>query len=640
MSDTYYRDAQKLGQREFRHCIARGQHPYLPLMDDFIVAGRLAQGRDLGTVQIPMEFIVGTRSNGRTNAFARNFMPLLPENTEFAVKWKHLCKSHLEEGIRDPVKAYEYMRRFYVEEGNKRVSVLKFFGAAAVPAHVIRILPWRNGSQEVELYYEYVDFYKYSKVNFLEFSRSGGYTQLQALLGKRPGEAWTDEDRSRFSTAYYYFRQAYEACGGKRLTTTVGDAMLAYIRVYGYQELRGRSEPEIKKSVSKVWKEITLQQEEQPIDVKLSPQEEKGGKLLERVLPKAGAKPLRAAFLYDKTPETSGWTRAHEQGRWHVEQVFHGELETASYENALEGDPRQVMEQAIADGNTVLFTTSPRLLSATLRTAVEHPEIALLNCSLNTSHRYIRTYYARIYEAKYIIGAIAGALARGGEAIGYICDYPIFGQVAGINAFALGVQLVNPTAKVFLEWSSVSGKEDALRHLTDRGIRLISALDMTGMERQDRSGFGLSMADGERRVILARPVWQWGVYYETLLRRMREGSFRREDEESGRALNYYWGMSAGVVEVHCSRKLPDGVRRLAELLRNAICSGSCEPFQGPLHAQKGQVLAGEGESLHLEQIIQMDWLNENITGMIPAYEDLSETGKGTVRIMGVGPSAQ
>ena len=33
--------------------------------------------------------------------------------------------------MREPVQAFEFMNRFYVQEGNKRVSVLKYFGADA-----------------------------------------------------------------------------------------------------------------------------------------------------------------------------------------------------------------------------------------------------------------------------------------------------------------------------------------------------------------------------------------------------------------------------------------------------------------------------------------------------------------------------
>lgn len=61
-------------------------------------------------------------------------MPLLDEDTEFAQKWNALCDAHLSVGIRDPIKAYEYMNKFYVEEGNKRVSVMKYYEAMSIPA--------------------------------------------------------------------------------------------------------------------------------------------------------------------------------------------------------------------------------------------------------------------------------------------------------------------------------------------------------------------------------------------------------------------------------------------------------------------------------------------------------------------------
>ena len=75
--------------------------------------------------------------------------------------------------------------------------------------------------------------------------------------------------------------------------------------------------------------------------------------------------------------------------------------------------------------------------------------IVRISCSLNTSHRYIRTYYARMHEAKFLMGAIAGAMAENGQ-LAYIADYPIFGTIANINAFALGAKMVNPRAKVYL----------------------------------------------------------------------------------------------------------------------------------------------------------------------------------------------
>lgn len=636
MSEMYYNEALKRGQREYRASVASGEHPYLPRLDDLLSSDRFTGGIDLGILQVPAELIIGTRTSGRMNAFSRSFMPLLDDQSEFAGKWKALCKAHMEEGIRDPVKAYEYRNRFYVEEGNKRVSVLKFFDAAVICAHVTRILPERDGSKEVELYYEFLNYFQASRLNIPEFSRPGSYLAFQRLLGKRPGEPWTEEERREVSGACFYFRQAYEANRGSRqLASTAGDAMLAYMKVYGFQELREKNGAELKKQIARVWEEITLQQEEQSIDLKLVPKEEKSQGLLSKLLPKTEAKKLKAAFIHDKTPSVSGWTFAHEFGRQHVQQVFGDELEAAAYFNAMDTEPSEVIGRAIADGNTVLFTTSPRLLSASLRAAVDYPEVAILNCSLNKPHRYIRTYYARMYEAKFITGAIAGAASACGR-VGYVCDYPIFGQIAGINAFALGVQMTNPRAKVFLEWSGVGGIHAAIRRLADRGISLISALDLPKQGDKERRNFGLFFNEPDgKQTLLAMTVWRWGAYYESVLRQIRNKTFQTEYRESTRAINYYWGMASGVVDVHCSPKLPAGSRKLASMLKSGICSGIYSPFQGPFYDQDGHLILSAGQTLGPEQIVSMDWLAENISGTIPVYEELNEIGRATVSVVGI-----
>ena len=628
-----YKKALSQGQREYRACVARGLYPYLPVLDEILPPERSSMGTELGLLQIPAEFIVGTKTAGRTTAFARNFMPLLAENTEFGTKWEKLCLAHLREGIRDPIKVYEYLNRYYVQEGNKRVSVLKYFGAVTIPANVIRILPERSEIREVKIYFELVDFFRLSRVNFLEFSKSGSYAAFQRLVGKEKDEPWTDEERKALTTAYYYFRQAYQANGGNKLRSTVGDAMLAYIQIFGYQALRSMTETEMRKSVAKVWEEITLQQEEQPIDLKLEAEGEKKSLLpkLSVVNPLA-PKELKVAFLYDKTPETSGWIYGHELGRQHVERVLKGKVETTAYAQAMPLDSTAVLEEAVTDGARVIFTTTPQLLPASLRFAVDHPDIKLLNCSLNQSHRYIRTYYARMYEAKFIIGAIAGAMADSNR-VGYLCDYPLYGMIAGINAFARGVQMVNPRAKVYLEWTSIDGLDAATQRLTDRGIDLISNLDMARLEDGGRSRFGLSRINSDQEINLAMPVWNWGVYYERILRSILDGSFQSQEEK---AVNYYYGMKSGAVDVICSNKLPSGVRKLAEVLRQSVISEVCQPFTGPLITQQGKtVLDSVSSTIPVEQIISMDWLLDNVVGEIPAYQTLNPEAQATVDQAGV-----
>ena len=104
-----YDNARQAGKRRVREAMASGQYPYLTSLED-LVPGALQGGvRNLGLVEIPIKKIVGTMTKGRQNSFASNFMPLLGASTEFAEKWSTLYDSQMEEGIREPILAYEYM---------------------------------------------------------------------------------------------------------------------------------------------------------------------------------------------------------------------------------------------------------------------------------------------------------------------------------------------------------------------------------------------------------------------------------------------------------------------------------------------------------------------------------------------------
>ena len=95
-----YHKANGKAKRYFRNCVSKGIYPYLQVLDDILENTDIISTVDLGVVSIPADQIVGTRTEGRKTAFARNFMPLLGENTEFARKWETLCNAHLQEGIR------------------------------------------------------------------------------------------------------------------------------------------------------------------------------------------------------------------------------------------------------------------------------------------------------------------------------------------------------------------------------------------------------------------------------------------------------------------------------------------------------------------------------------------------------------
>ncbi|MBR6345597.1 MAG: BMP family ABC transporter substrate-binding protein, partial [Lachnospiraceae bacterium] len=206
MSLVEYNKALKLGEKEYRAAVSKGQSPYLPVLDDILEHVRTDAQVSLGLVSVPISSVVGTYSAGRTTAFARNFMPILENGSEFATKWGALYDALEEEGLRDPIKAYEFNNKFYVMEGNKRVSVLKYMGAVSVEANVTRVIPKKDENDpEIRKYYEFLDFYELTGINYVNVLKEGTYQKLLIGTGHDLTTKWSEEDKQDFNSVYYYF---------------------------------------------------------------------------------------------------------------------------------------------------------------------------------------------------------------------------------------------------------------------------------------------------------------------------------------------------------------------------------------------------------------------------------------------------
>lgn len=614
-----YEKAYKLGKRDYQQRMSRGEKPTLQVLDDILPAKGTYAEVPLGLVQIPLEQIVGTKTNGRSNAFSGSFMPILEKNTEFGHKWINLSNYQENEGITDPIKAYEYMNKFYVEEGNKRVSVMKYYGAVSITGYVTRLIPKQTKDLENKIYFEFIDFYELSKINYLSFSKEGSFAKLQELVGKAPGETWTDNERLDFDSVFYRFKLTYDK-KGQRLSITTGDAFLTFIELHGYENLRNLSADEIRDMIIATWEEFNLLDEKEDIELLLDPTEKKS--LISKLHLHSISK-LKIGFIYEKTPDSSAWTYGHELGRLHLEQTFPDEVETLYYENVTKDNVEDYLNKAIAEGCNVIFTTTPAFAQTSVKVAIENPRVRILNCSVNTSHRYIRTYYIRMNEVKFLMGAIAGAMADN-NIITYIADYPLAGTISHINAFALGAKMINPRAQIHLDWRCIKNN-DVMKNIEGTGSSCVSSRDMVFPD-EDSKYFGIYYMDDGKLRNLAMPLMHWGKFYEMLVDAIMDGTWNYDDNISEhRAINYWWGMSAGVIDLIYSRNLPIGTKRLIELLKSTMMNGEFNPFTGILYSQEGIVQSDPKHCLTPEELVNMDWLAENVIGHIPTIDELIDT---------------
>ena len=623
-----YNYALKLGQKYYRECVVRGKYPYQQALSDVFNENLAAAKVNIGLVDIPMEQIVGTTTSGRGNAFAGNFMPLLHDSTEFAMKWTALCEAHLEAGgISDPIVCYEYMGRFYVTEGNKRVSVLKSYDAPSVAGNVTRIVPTWSEDEAVQVYYEFMPFYDLSGLYDVNFSRKGSYAKLQARLGFAPDHVWTKEERSEFLYGFRRFKAAFEKLNTEKLDITPGDALLIWLQMNPVEDLQ---KTDLVKSLSAAWPDVRIFANGSAIAVSTEPVEEKAG--ITRLFGLGRPNHLQIAFIHAMNPEQSSWTATHESGRKQLEEAM-GERVSVKIYICEDEDPLSVMERAVEEGAQVIFATTPPLIAACRQIAARYPQVKVLNCSVSMPYSGVRTYYGRMYEAKFITGAIAGAMADNNK-IGYVANYPIIGTIASINAFALGVRMTNPNAKIILRWSCLPG--NPVHSLMEEGVSVVSNRESATEDPYWAWEWGTYKVEETGNLLpLSSPVWNWGKFYEGVIQTIFDGGWNTLGGKEAQAINYWWGMRSGVIDVTLNPDLPEGSKHLSQILRQGLMSGAIDPFHARMIDQNGEVRNDGDRSFTVEDVMGMDWLLDNVEGSIPDFEEILPVSQQLVRLLGL-----
>ncbi|MBQ1378872.1 MAG: hypothetical protein IIY76_02545, partial [Erysipelotrichaceae bacterium] len=248
LNETYeqYRYAHKLAKKSLSRA-RRKQEPLHPLVLDEIVNVYDCSTEHLGEIDVPASLIVGTRTAARTISFSYDFLPLMKEKSEFAAKWRAVCAYHLSDtGIAEAPTAYEYLGKFYIEEGNKRVSVLRSYVAVFITLNVTRLLPPKSNKLAVKRYYKFLEFYELSKLYSIQFSKPASYRKFQQLLGHERDHVWTRMERiklvgffGRLKTRLEWYDIKADYC----------DCLLALMELYGYEELCAMNDAKLDEAI-------------------------------------------------------------------------------------------------------------------------------------------------------------------------------------------------------------------------------------------------------------------------------------------------------------------------------------------------------------------------------------------------------
>jgi len=205
--------------------------------------------------------------------------------------------------------------------------------------------------------------------------------------------------------------------------------------------------------------------------------------------------------------------------------------------------------------------------------------------------------------------------------IGYIGAFPIPEVIYNLNAFTLGIQSVNPAAKVHVVWSNTwydpTVERQAAISLLDKGADVLLAYQDSPATIQAAAERG-AMAGGNDsdmtrfapNAYLTNPTWNWGPYYEKTVKAVMDGTWKTEQ--------YMGSMADGMVDIApLGPSVPEDVKKLVTETKAAILKGELPIFKGPLSDNKGAVKVAEGKTMTLEEILLMDWLIQGVEGTIP-----------------------
>ncbi|SCN23295.1 Purine-binding protein precursor [Clostridium sp. N3C] len=635
LAEYHYSSARKLGLKAYNKSLSKGQNGNLPSLDEIIRNVEIVSEVDLGIVEIPLKKIVGTNSHLRSVSFANNFMPILGENTEFFNKWKALCAAHLNEGIKHSIKVYEYLNWFYVIEGNKRVSVLKYFDAHSISGTVTRLIPKMDKNDpDICIYYSFLKFNKITKIFSIYFSKAESFDILLKKLENYNPKISEVETKYQHFEIYIYkpFRKLYKSLGGDKLPLTTGDAFLEFTKIYGIPDKI--DEKVITPKIKALLTELEYKNKNPELDIQTTPENISAPSVISTitslVLPK---KTLKITFVYSKTIESSGWTYAHEIGRKHVEQVFKDQIQTSYVEDfptSIE-EGYNILHDLVKKGNDVIFTTSPMFKKATLKCAMDNPDVKFFNCSEYQPYLHVGNYFGRTYEPRFLTGIIAGSMTKNNK-LGYVATSPAHEVISSINAFALGAKLVNPYAEVIVSWTKEWNNPDKNRIATERlvaaGVDMISNHNILTPHPITKQ-FGvysmlssIDLKSGLPDKYLAAPIWNWGVFYEKIIRSILNDTINNLIDIYGndtKMINFWWGIAAGVLDIYYSDDLvPEDTKKLVSLMRKMIMESVFHPFTGPIYDNKTNLVVENDQILSHEEILSMDWF---VKGVEPNYFD-------------------
>jgi basic membrane protein A len=279
-----------------------------------------------------------------------------------------------------------------------------------------------------------------------------------------------------------------------------------------------------------------------------------------------------------------------------------------------------VIRECISEGAVIIIAPSWNYMNVCEKLAAEFPQVVFAH---GMGYKYNDTnftnYQGRVYQARYISGVAAGLKTKSNK-IGFVAAMGRDNSevTGGIDAFALGVESVNPGAQVYVRvthsWFDPPGEDEAARALIALGCDVIAQHCNTASPQIAARnagvwgiGFNGDMSPYAPGTVLTSVVLRWGAYYSHLVQSVIDGTFI--------ATPYFGGIAEGMVDITPLAPELSTAEMAAEVekARRGISEGTFNVFDGELETNDGGIIGTIGSTLPDSEIIgNIHWYYRNV----------------------------
>lgn len=332
---------------------------------------------------------------------------------------------------------------------------------------------------------------------------------------------------------------------------------------------------------------------------------------------------MKVGVLYISDPsEGSGYSYTHDLGIQGMQEnlgLHSDQIERKIVDDSDAAATEKAIKECIDDGCKIIFTTSWGYMETTSEMAEQYPDVYFSHGTGYLSNgKNFNNYFGRIYQARYLSGIVAGMNTKSNK-IGYVAaqDSSNSEVTGGIDAFAIGVESVNPDAKIYVvvtnSWYDPDKEKAASEQLLDMGCDVMAQHCDTAYPQtlaQDRGVYGIGynsdMSKETSNSCLTSVIWNWSAYYTSAVKSVMNGTWDGS--------NYYGGMAEGLVGItNLASFAADGTQEKVDEATAAILSGENNVFDGVLETNTGDTIGSEGSTLDDATITGgINWYYRNV----------------------------